>query len=328
MSTETDTPVMSMEDAVDRLVERQAPTSDEPAEQAQEPDPSEAVTEEPEASKEAEATEEAPEAAAEDTGEPDIPEVEADAEVEDEAEPADPAELYEVTVNGQTYEVTREELVKGYQLESDYRQKTAQIAEQRKQLEQMQLQYEAVLAQVAQSPEEPNWVEMQQNDPYWYEKKAEWDLQQGQRLQAQQALSEHQRQRAAAMAQEGAAKVIEAFPQWKDEKVRQRDLSEMKSAAKEMGFTEEEFAQTLDPRMFTLVYEAAQYRKSKAAKLPTPEPRPKPKVMKPEAKKTVTKAQKASDELRTQKRKLRQSGSFDDAVELLLMGNRGRGTTS
>ena len=48
-------------------------------------------------------------------------------------------DVYTVRVNGQDVDVTLDEALRGYQRESDYTQKTQQLAEQRKQLGQTEL---------------------------------------------------------------------------------------------------------------------------------------------------------------------------------------------
>lgn len=63
-------------------------------------------------------------------------EPEAEADIEYEGDDGDTLpELFEVKVNGETMEVTLEELKKGYQLERDYTQKSQKLAEERKAIE-------------------------------------------------------------------------------------------------------------------------------------------------------------------------------------------------
>ena len=53
----------------------------------------------------------------------------------EQVEPEDSGELYEVTIDGKKSQVTLDELVKGYQLEAHYTQKSQKLAEERKALE-------------------------------------------------------------------------------------------------------------------------------------------------------------------------------------------------
>ena len=76
-------------------------------------------------------------------------ETEEESEVEDESEESDEEEeveeLYTLRVDGQEVEVSLDELLKGYSRQSDYTKKTQEIAEQRKQAEQLQQQWLIIL---------------------------------------------------------------------------------------------------------------------------------------------------------------------------------------
>ena len=100
---------------------------------------------EPEQPQEPEQPEDAPEQevdAEEDAEQPDPEEPEGDTEQTEEAEepedPETPPQKFTVKIDGEAHEVTLEEALKGYQRESDYRQKTMALAEQRKAFEQRQ----------------------------------------------------------------------------------------------------------------------------------------------------------------------------------------------
>ena len=58
-------------------------------------------------------------------------------------------DVYTVRVNGEDVDVTLDEALKGYQRESDYTRKTQQLAEQRKQLEAEQSEFQTVQAETA-----------------------------------------------------------------------------------------------------------------------------------------------------------------------------------
>jgi len=106
-----------------------------------------------------------------------------EADEEDELEEEEQQEArYKILVNGQEEEVSLDEMLKGYQRQSDYTRKTQALAEERKQNQQLVNEYSQRLAQVSQlaeqlqaNPEIPepniNWDKLYHEDP------VEWTVQ-------------------------------------------------------------------------------------------------------------------------------------------------------
>lgn len=156
--------------------EEGAPASEPTAETASEPEaetpeePTEPEAESPEAG-ESESEPEAEAAGAETE--------ESEAEAEEEAEAP---RLYTVKVQGQTFEVDEDELIRGYQRGSDYSRKTTDLASQRNafQAERTQLQqgYRAEMERLGQTIETlegqlaertpEQWAELKRDDPSQY----------------------------------------------------------------------------------------------------------------------------------------------------------------
>ena len=57
-------------------------------------------------------------------------------------------ELYAVTVNGEEHEVTFDELLRGYSRQSDYTRKTQELSNDRKQMEELQKQYNSEISTI------------------------------------------------------------------------------------------------------------------------------------------------------------------------------------
>ncbi len=248
-----------------------------------------------------EAVIEAAEQPAEDAqAEPEAPGTEPDA---DEAEPeqveAEPSETFTVKVNGEEMEVTRDELVKGYQLEADYRRKTANLSDDRKAveiekaaLEQAKQELEAKRLEALSMTDEaePDWVKLIEEDPIGaFEQRAKWDARQKQKAEAKQQLEAMQEQQKREVATREWNTLMEKVPEWKDPKAFEAATTEINETAVHYGFSQQEVANNLDHRVLLVMRDAAEYRKMTAAK---PEIEKKvsaaPKAMKPGATRSKT----------------------------------------
>ena len=118
-------------------------------------------------------------------------------EIEEEHDPVEDAPRHSVTVNGEEYEVTLDELRNGYMMQSDYSRKTSDLAEQRRAIEAQQSQVEAErqrylhgLSQMQQTVEEPqpDWEALKAEDELEYViKRNEWREKQEAKTAAQQS---------------------------------------------------------------------------------------------------------------------------------------------
>ena len=258
-------------------------------------------------------------------------------------------DVYTVRVNGEDVDVTLDEALKGYQRESDYTRKTQQLAEQRKQLEAEQSEFQAVQAQTAQLrdaygqtlqqlqqqlqnglQQEPDWdAAYQQLDAKEYTRLVQdWNARKDnlQKVQAEQArVAKEQAKESESMMRAHLAQqselMLEKLPQWRDEKVRLTERDELITYAKSLGYTDDEIANAADHRAIVALYHSWQLSKLNAAK--------------PEAKKRVRKAPKMAkagvprsknEVAARRKAKLADrhasEGSIASAVDLLLARNK------
>ena len=287
-------------------------------------------TEETEAPQEAGETEEVEAVEADTEAEPEE-DADSDEPEDAEEETEEPDPVYTVKVNGQEYEVNLEELRAGYQKGADYQNKTAELAEQRRaleaqaqQTEQLRGALEAELAKYARAEDqEPDWVKLSNElDPWEYQqRRAAWDQSRAEKALAQQQAALLQQQRHAQTITENGAKLLDAFPEWKGNQAKfEADRAEMKAAALEYGFSEQEFMGAVDHRAFVMLRDAIAGKKLRTAKPAVAKKVPKKatKVLKPGA--AETKATRAAKEKTALRDNLRKRGDVDAAVDFILGG--------
>lgn len=261
-------------------------------------------------------------------------EEQAEGDDEEEAPEAQATQTYKVKVNGQDAEVPLDELLKGYSRTADYTQKTQAHAEKVKAFDSEQTAVRSERAQLAQSlatlaavldqatPAEPDWAELQRNDPTefpiaW----ATWQQDQKRLASVQQAANKAQQ-----AAQEDSAaqyrehltaereKLIEAIPEWSDAKVQTREKDAMKAFAMARGYTEAELAQVSDHRVMVLLRDAMLHEKAVKAKPSIKDKIDAVIVATPgstQVKKSVVTARAKANT------KLAQTGRLDDAAEAM-----------
>lgn len=196
----------------------------------------------------------------------------------------DPEEEWEA--GGKKIRVKRSELRAGYMKDADYRQKTAELADQRRAVEQhaqaiqqerqqaanqldvylQALHRELIGTQPDQSLIESDPQEYLRQNALHQQRTAQFQ----QALQHRQALAgrmsaDEQRQRAEW--QQGEAKKLQqALPTWSDPKVRERESAEIAEYLGGMGYTQDEMGELVDSRALLVARDAAMYRKQLAAK--------------------------------------------------------------
>lgn len=330
---------LSINDAASLLLQTPPPedTSEEPEAQ-----PDEIISEEDQAMPSEEAVEESEDFDAEPDEEDQTDEDADEGDYEEQ-------DVYTVRVNGEDVDVTLDEALKGYQRESDYTRKTQQLAEQRKQLEAEQSEFQAVQAQTAQLrdaygqtlqqlqqqlqnglQQEPDWdAAYQQLDAKEYTRLVQdWNARKDnlQKVQAEQArVAKEQAKESESMMRAHLAQqsdlMLEKLPQWRDEKVRLTERDELITYAKSLGYTDDEIANAADHRAIVALYHSWQLSKLNAAK--------------PEAKKRVRKAPKmakagvprSKNEVASRRKakladRHASEGSIASAVDLLLARNK------
>ena len=199
-------------------------------------------------------------------------------------EPEEPEEQrYTVKINGEDKEVPLSELLKGYSLESDYRVKSSQVAEQRREA-QAQLQaaqqerqqyaqalqtYQQQLVAMQPQPPSPETIE---TDPVGYLRQQQafnaWQSQMQQAQYEQQRLQQRTLQeREQAMQSHLEAErdaLFEAIPDWKDEAKARSGKAELTVFLQKSGYSKDEIAAAQDHRSIVMARKAMLYDQMQA----------------------------------------------------------------
>lgn len=316
-SIPTGTEQLSMADAIDTLLNTNAPSEASEVEQ------------EPTAEAEAEATE--TDEAEIETVDDDQVETEAEEVLDDdetEGETSEEVEYYTVKVDGEEMDVTADDLIKSYQLERAAQKRLSEAAEQRKALDAEQTameqerqryaqglaQLQAQLTQTAGEPTQEYWDKLYEEDPLEFVKQREA---QRDREKAMQVVQQEQAQLIQQHVASEQVKLVERIPEWKDTDVATREKAGLINFAQRVGFTNEELSQVVDSRLVDVLRRAYLYdqlqqekpvAKKKVAKAPKMVKGGKPKTSRDVA---SEKKRKAFD-------RLKKTGSKDAAVDFLL----------
>lgn len=276
---------------------------------------------------------EAIETATEETVEFEGSDAEEDApEIEEEPVPVDDAPRHSVTVNGEEYEVTLDELRNGYMMQSDYSRKTSDLAEQRRafeaqqqQLEMERQRYLQELSQMQQTVDEPepNWEALKAEDELEYViKRNEWREKQEAKTAAQQKYQAEIQQQQQMQMQElqqfveaERQKLPERIPEWKDEAVAKADHEKIITYAQRSGFAPEELQGLYDSRAVKVLRDAMLWNELQQQKPAVQKKaRNAPKVAKPGT--TKSKADSNQARRREQRSRLKKSGRVEDAAAI------------
>jgi len=201
----------------------------------------------------------------------------------DEGEP--PGDLYTVTVQGETRDVSLEELQSGFMLQADYTKKTQNLADERRGFEtqanavlQERQQYVKLLTNLEQQlsgsgEQEPDWVELSRKDPVGYtQQKAAWDQRQevlnAARVERERVEGLQQQDWQAQAAQHGAYQrdlMVKARPELVDpEKANEYQNNLRGYATKTYGYTDQELGSITDHRMALILEKAMLYDQATA----------------------------------------------------------------
>jgi hypothetical protein len=267
---------------------------------------------------------------------------ESDAESDDESEveqddDGDEQEqpTYLVKAAGEEREVTLNELIKSYQLGTDYTKKSQAVAEERKAVEsERQAVQEAkamrdtyaqrleMIEQMLTPQQEENLEYLKETDPIGYSVKVAEMIQRDKQLAAVQAERGriHQQQEQDRQAQmqhvvaEEMQKLSSAIPEFTDPAKGEAIRNDIRAFGKQIGFSDNELAAVYDSRAVLTLYKAMQYDKLVASK--------------PAITKKVTEAPKAiksgvskprdsnAEETRKLKARAKSSGSVRDAASV------------
>jgi DNA-binding NarL/FixJ family response regulator len=266
---------------------------------------------------------------------PEDPPEEPDEEEEQEAavQPEEEPETFVVKIDGKEARVTREELLNGYQRQADYSRKTAAIAEEKRQAQELAQSVHAERQHYSQQLEQVALV-LQQNLPAmppehmlqtdlagYVQQKELYEnrvrqlrsvLAEKQQADEQTAREWHQRQQQ--MMASAREQLLAELPEWKNPEKARTGQREVADHLRTIGYTEAEIAQAADPRAVVMARESMLYRRLVASqpkvnqKLATA-----PKMVKPGS------AGPAPDQAKALTAKVQRSGGKDmDAIARLI----------
>jgi hypothetical protein len=257
-------------------------------------------------------------------------EVEQDEGEDEQEEPA----KYRVKAAGEEREVTLDELIKSYQLGTDYTKKSQAVAEERKVVEaerqrieearylrdQYAERLQVIEQMLNQQPETENLDYLKETDPIGYAVKvAELSQREKQlaQVRAEQARIADQQQREqqeqlGQVVQAESRKLAEVIPEYADPQKGETLRRELREFGIKAGFSDQELANVYDSRAVLTLYKAMQYDKLQSAKPGiTKKVNEAPKVMKS----GVSQPRDSSDEMKKLKARAKQTGRVADAAK-------------
>ena len=253
---------------------------------------------------------------------------------EDEPDQAGTDQTFRVKVDGEEVSVTLEDLKRGYSGQQYVQKGMQQAAEARKQAEevfnafQQERQNLAQLVQQVQQggvtpPQEPS-RELFNSDPIGYmeakmdydEKMQGYQAQQAQVQKVMQEQSQAEQQASQARAQQEAQKLVEIVPELRDAKAASKFKEKLvETATSVYGYTQDEIANIGSHRDFLVLRDAMKYREIMAGKTKA---ETKAQKAKPMLKAGAKKKSTQGDAARKIRQKLKQSGSIEDAMALMI----------
>jgi len=261
---------------------------------------------------------------------------ESEVEQEDDDGEQEEPQKYRVKAAGEDREVTLDELIKSYQLGTDYTKKSQAVAEERKAVEAerhavqeakaLRDQYAQQLGIIEQMLNQPQQAEdldyLKETDPIGYAVKvAELSQKEKQLAQvraqremiSQQQEYDRQQQMKQMIAAE-SEKLVAVLPEFADPSKGEVIRKDIRTYGKQMGFSDEELANVFDSRAVLTLYKAMQYDKLQSAKPGiTKKVAEAPKAIKP----GVSKPKDSnSEEIRKLKSRAKSTGSVRDAANV------------
>ena len=259
---------------------------------------------------------------------------ESEVEQEDEQDEQEEPQKFRVKAAGEEREVTLDELIKSYQLGTDYTKKSQAVAEERKAVEaerqrieearylrdQYAERLQVIEQMLNQQPETENLDYLKENDPIGYAVKvAEMSQREKQLAQVQaerQRIAEQQQQerqeQLGQVIQAEARKLAEVIPEYADPQKGEVTRRELREFGLKLGFSEQELSGVYDSRQVLALWKAMQYDKLVSSKPGiTKKVNEAPRVLKP----GVSKPRDGSEELKKLKARARQTGRVADAAK-------------
>lgn len=258
---------------------------------------------------------------------------ESEVEQEDEQDESEEPQKFRVKAAGEEREVTLDELIKSYQLGTDYTKKSQAVAEERKAVEaerqrieearylrdQYAERLQVIEQMLNQQPETENLEYLKENDPIGYAVKvAEMSQREKQLAQVQaerqriaQQQQQEQQEYLGQVIQAEARKLAEAIPEYADPQKGEIARRELREFGLRLGFSEQELSGVYDSRQVLTLWKAMQYDKLQSSKPGiTKRVNEAPKVVKS----GVSQPRDSSDELKKLKARAKQTGRVADAA--------------
>jgi len=325
----------SVREAQEALLGLMEPEEDKPKDEKAAPTEEEESTEETQdESLEEESEEELEEESEEE-------EAEEDTEETDDGEEEDP--LYAVTVNGEEHEVTFDELLRGYSRQSDYTRKTQELSNDRKQMEELQKQYNSEVSNIQTERQQymeslnqiianssagldkfsnVDWQSLKDTDPIEYVTKKEEFREAQEKVQAMQREQYNAQQRHAEestkmrtqILNEEHGKLTAALPEWGKPEQQKKMASEIRDYASSQGFSAEEIGSLIDHRSLIVLLKASKYDAMQNADVKSKKIKNKPKVIR--AGKGRSSSGDSKSKRTAQMKRLKESGHVKDASAL------------
>lgn len=259
---------------------------------------------------------------------------ESEVEQDEGEEEAEEPPKYRVKAAGEEREVTLDELIKSYQLGTDYTKKSQAVAEERKVVEaerqrieearylrdQYAERLQVIEQMLNQQPETENLDYLKETDPIGYAVKvAELSQREKQlaQVRAEQARIYEQQQREqqeqlGQVVQAESRKLAEVIPEYADPQKGETLRRELREFGMKAGFSDHELANVYDSRAVLTLWKAMQYDKLQSAKPGiTKKVNEAPKVIKS----GVSQPRDGNDEMKKLKARAKQTGRVADAAK-------------
>lgn len=248
-------------------------------------------------------------------------------------QPEDEPELFAVKIDGREEKVTKEELLRGYQRQSDYSRRMNELSEVRRAAEAetqrvaaerqhyaSQLDQFAAVLQQTLPPRPPQ--EMLDSDPIGYlQAEKAWEarasqLQQvfAEKQRVDQQMQQEMQQRQQQTLAQAREQLVEMLPEWRQPETARAEQPKIAAHLRSIGYADHEISQAADPRAIVMARESMLYRQLMASR---PQVQQKiataPKMVKPGA------AGPAPDQRKAVISNVKRSGGKDmDAIARLI----------
>lgn len=253
-----------------------------------------------------------------------------DQETDEQGEESDPdEEWHTIKVGGEEIQVTLDEALKGYQRDKDYRQKTMQLAEDKKAIEAEKAKIADLIQQVdsfvLHQEENIDWDELREDDPAGYINAKE-KLEKAKSVREQAA--KEQQAMLADYIQKQTQSLVEVMggdEGWNQEQ-RSVDMKLASDYLQKKGLKDEDISQIYDHRLWTIIFDAAKSEKYKETEAKVKEQvRKAPKSVKPGQKIAPSERKKREATKRIQGARTRQEGisALADLLKQLEVTNNG-----